>query len=249
LNKQEWLGLMIGNSRLHWAYFAHDELQQTWNTSKVDSLTELPQVISPQLNTYLQCQIPLYVASVVPSATKLYLKLPQTTIINSRKIPLGGVYPTMGVDRILALWGGGCRYQFPCLVIDSGTALTFTGANRDRQLMGGAILPGVRLQMETLFFNTAALPEIEIMEQIIPRWAMDTPCAIQSGIIYTIVGGIKGFIDDWLRQYPQSAIVLTGGDTVILQQYLKQVDPPLAHRMIFDPDLIFFGIQEYIRGN
>ena len=192
MSTKDWLGLMIGNSRLHWAYFFNYKLQQTWNTSKANSLKELITILPPEINRYLELQIPLYIASVVPSATTIYLKLPQTRIINAKKIPIQGVYSTMGIDRILALWGGGCRYQFPCLVIDSGTALTVTGANEAKKLIGGAILPGVRLQIESLFFNTAALPEIEILETITPRWAMDTPNAIQSGVIYSILGGIKG---------------------------------------------------------
>ncbi|MGY6528922.1 MAG: pantothenate kinase [Cyanobacterium sp.] len=245
MSQENWLGLMIGNSRLHWAYFVENELQQTWNTIKGDSLRELEDIIPPEINGYLKKEIPLYVASVVPSATRLYLQLPQTIIIDVHSIPIEGIYNTMGCDRTLALWGGGCKYGFPCLVIDSGTALTFTGANDTRRLIGGAILPGVKLQMETLFFNTAALPEVEILEQFIPRWAKNTPNAIQSGVIYTILGGIKGFIDDWLEKYPSSSIILTGGDTMLLKQYFGKIYPSLADKIIFDSDLIFYGMKEY----
>nr|OEJ77568.1 pantothenate kinase [Cyanobacterium sp. IPPAS B-1200] len=236
---------MIGNSRLHWAYFADNQLQQTWNTIKGDSLRELEDILPPEINDYLKRAIPLYVASVVPSATRLYLQLPQTIIIDVRSIPIQGIYKTMGCDRTLALWGGGCKYGFPSLVIDSGTALTFTGANEHMELIGGAILPGVKLQMETLFFNTAALPEVEILEEFIPRWAKNTPNAIQSGVIYSILGGIKGFIDDWLDKYPSSSIILTGGDTILLKQYFAKIYPSLAYKIIFDSDLIFYGMKEY----
>ncbi|MBE9223298.1 pantothenate kinase [Cyanobacterium stanieri LEGE 03274] len=245
MSHENWLGLMIGNSRLHWAYFADNQLQETWNTIKRDSLRELEDILPPVVSNYLKTAIPLYVASVVPSATRLYLQLPQTIIIDVRSIPIQGIYKTMGCDRTLALWGGGCKYQFPCLVIDSGTALTFTGANENQELVGGAILPGVKLQMETLFFNTAALPEVEILEDFIPRWAKNTPNAIQSGIIYSILGGIKGFIDDWLEQYPSSSIILTGGDTILLKQYFAKIYPFLADKIIFDSDLIFYGMKEY----
>ena len=202
-----WLGLMIGNSRLHWCYFCEDELMKTWNTDRVSNLKDLPQVLDEELKEYLVQGLPLYVASVVPSATKIYLPLPQTHIINCNLISLANVYPTMGVDRILALWGGGCHYGFPCLVIDSGTALTFTGADQQKSIIGGAILPGVRLQLQSLFFNTASLPEIEIIGGTIPRWANNTPCAIQSGVINTIIAGIKDFSNDWLCRYPESKVL------------------------------------------
>jgi type III pantothenate kinase len=241
-----WLGLIIGNSRLHWCYFEEDKIQQTWNTLQAESLAELPNLLDNSLNSYLKAQIPLYIASVVPSATKIYFSLPQTIIINPQIIPLLDIYSTMGVDRILTLWGAGCNYGFPCLVIDSGTALTFTGVNENKKLIGGAILPGVRLQLQTLFFNTAALPEIQIIGDIIPRWAKNTPSAIQSGVIYTIIATIRDFTQDWLSQYPQSKVILTGGDALLLFQYLQAIFPEISHQIIVDSNLIFLGIQKYI---
>ncbi|MGI0482228.1 pantothenate kinase [Geminocystis sp. CENA526] len=244
---KNWLGLIIGNSRLHWCYFEDDTICGTWNTPQVESLGELPLVVDRTLHSYIAKKIPLYIASVVPSATKIYLSLSQTRIINPKAIPLQDVYVTMGVDRILTLWGAGCHYGFPCLVVDSGTALTFTGADGDKKLVGGAILPGVRLQLQTLFFNTAALPEIEIIEEITPRWAKNTPSAIQSGVIYSIVSGIKDFSQDWLRQYPDSKIILTGGDAVLLGQYLDAIFPEITDKIIVNTDLIFLGIKEYVK--
>jgi type III pantothenate kinase len=151
----------------------------------------------------------------------------------------------MGIDRILALWGGGCRYGFPCLVIDSGTALTFTGADAQQNVIGGAILPGVRLQLQSLFFNTASLPEIDIISDMTPRWANNTPCAIQSGVIYTIVAGIKDFSRDWLSKYPNSQVILTGGDALLLSEYIKTLEPDLSDRFIVDSNLIFFAMENY----
>ena len=240
-----WLGLMIGNSRLHWSYLSNDKLVKTWNTSQVSSLTELPKVIDDQLKKLLLSKIPLYVASVVPSATKIYLPLPQTHIINCNLIPLENVYPTMGIDRILAVWGAGCYYGFPCLVIDSGTALTLTGADPQAKVIGGAILPGVRLQLQSLFFNTASLPEIEVICGETPRWANDTPHAIQSGVIHTIVSGIKDFSLDWLSRFPESKVILTGGDARLLSDYLNKLYPEHNDRFLVDANLIFRGMQQY----
>ena len=70
--------------------------------------------------------------------------------IGLEDIPLEGLYPSLGVDRALALWGAGATWGFPCLVIDGGTALTLTGGNGDGFLVGGAILPGLRLQLQSL---------------------------------------------------------------------------------------------------
>jgi type III pantothenate kinase len=237
---------MIGNSRLHWSFFANGQLKKTWNTLQVEKINQLSQVVAQELSAYLEQKIPLYLASVVPSATKIYLQLPQARMINTQQIPIKGIYHTMGSDRILALWGAGCRYRFPCLVIDGGTALTFTGADEKPELIGGAILAGVRLQQQALFFNTAALPEIEIMGEITPRWAVNTPSAIQSGIIYSLISSIKDFTEDWLKTFPDSSVILTGGDALLLARYLDKVFPLISQIITVDPNLIHWGLKGYV---
>lgn len=49
------------------------------------------------------------------------------------------------------------------LVIDAGTALTFTAADADQRLVGGAILPGLGLQRSSLAQKTATLPRVELL--------------------------------------------------------------------------------------
>lgn len=246
---ENWLGLMIGNSRLHWAYFQGQELRKTWNTLQADTIKELETVLDDELYRLIQSRISLYVASVVPSATKIYLSLPQTIIIDYKTIPLQNIYDSMGCDRILALWGGGNHYGFPCLVIDSGTALTFSGADENHCFQGGAIMPGVKLQLQSLFFNTAALPEVEIIGDITPRWATDTPSAISSGVIYTIIAGIKDFAQDWLEKHPHSRVILTGGDALLLAKYIQSIYPQFSHKLITDPNLIFWGMANYAHNH
>ena len=42
----------------------------------------------------------------------------------------------MGIDRALAGFGAGKQFGFPCLVIDAGTALTFTAIDPQKQFFG-----------------------------------------------------------------------------------------------------------------
>jgi type III pantothenate kinase len=121
--------------------------------------------------------------------------------------------------------------------------MTFTGANQHQQLIGGAILPGLGLQFKSLSQGTAALPQTNLPLSIPHRWAVNTPEAIQSGIIYTVLAGIKDFITAWQQEYPHSKIVLTGGDRTALLNYLQSHFPPLAAEVISDPNLIFWGMR------
>jgi type III pantothenate kinase len=251
---EPWLALAIGNSRLHWAWFVGSRLHHTWDTAHLSpeaiatlithhfdftpylqSSTELPLKYQPEL----------WIASVVPEQTGYWQIYSNIHVITLDHLPLQGIYPTLGLDRALALWGAIKTLGAPVLVIDAGTALTFTGADRGNRFAGGAILPGLQLQMRSLFHNTAALPLLEpnFLPSIPPRWACNTPDSIRSGVLYTTLAGLQEFAEAWLQEFPGSAIALTGGDSMLLYTYLKQLSSKLAIQLTLDPHLIFWGIQ------
>ncbi|ACB52571.1 putative bordetella pertussis Bvg accessory factor [Crocosphaera subtropica ATCC 51142] len=244
---KEWLALMIGNSRLHWGYFQGEILQNTWNTTHHDQLIDPLILPNHCLLGNLSLTLPLIVASVVPSQTKLWQNYQNTVLINLEDIPLNNLYQTIGIDRALAALGAGDKYHFPCLVIDAGTALTLTGIDSDRTFIGGAILPGLKLQFNSLSTKTAALPNIDLPKKLGDRWAGNTENAMISGILYTLISGIKTFINDWLYKYPDSEIVLTGGDAAQLYDYFQQDNYEHLEELTVDHNLIFWGIRSINR--
>lgn len=251
------IALMFGNSRLHWALFIDKILYSTGDTFHLPESIIQQLAQDPTLDNWLTAislptnlpiipdyPIPLISASVVPSQTALWQIYPHLRIITLEDVPLDKMYPTLGIDRALAVWGAGITWGFPTLVIDAGTALTFTGVDNHKSLVGGAILPGLGLQFASLGQETGQLPLLEpsIITSLPPRFAMNTSAAIQSGVIYTLLSGIKDFIEDWLRLFPNSQIVITGGDSNLLKTHLQQQFPDIESRLIVDNHLIFQGI-------
>ncbi|MBD2577370.1 type III pantothenate kinase [Oscillatoria sp. FACHB-1406] len=270
----DWLGLAIGNSRLHWAWFQGQTLLETHNSEHFS-----PENPSQFIPLRWPINIPLIMASVVSQQTVLLKKSGlwgAIAEIQLADIPLEGIYATMGIDRALSILGAAQTYGAPILVIDAGTALTFTAASPSPRLpvpqspphpvspspshpvspspphpltpsphpltlLGGAILPGLRLQFQVLGQKTAALPEVQLPESLPSRWCLETEGAIASGILYTVLAGIRDFIADWRAQFPQSAIVLTGGDADWLQRQLLEIPG-----IIVDPYLIFWGMRGII---
>lgn len=262
LSDSSWLALMIGNSRLHWAWFIGEKLYLSWDTqhlpasvvqqlAKYQTLDDLVrEIMPPNLITKIGIQessshlVVLSLASVVPNQTVLWQDYSNVHEITLDQVPLQGIYPTLGIDRALALWGAGETWGWPMLVIDAGTALTLTGADPNRCLIGGAILPGLGLQLQSLSQKTANLPLIDTKDVAIPpRWAINTQDAIFSGVIYTIIAGIRDFIAAWWQEFPDSYITLTGGDRTLLLTYLQAQFPTIAAKVIPDPDLIFWGMR------
>ncbi|MBD1849247.1 pantothenate kinase [Cyanobacteria bacterium FACHB-502] len=245
----EWIALAIGNSRLHWAWFQKGELIAAWDTAH--PALELAPLAFFHQNSNLPADaafadLPIYIASVVPAQTAFWQTCPQAQLLTLEQIPLRGLYPTLGIDRALALWGAVDRNKLPALVIDAGTALTFTGANAQQEFIGGAILPGLTLQRRSLSDQTAALPLIQPSKKLPPRWAKTTAEAIGSGIFYTVLSGIKDFISNWEQEFGQGAIVLTGGDAPSLVHGLKAQHPELAQKITIDPHLLFRGMQAIV---
>ncbi|MGK7885071.1 MAG: pantothenate kinase [Crocosphaera sp.] len=246
---EEWLALMIGNSRLHWGYFQGEFLHKTGDTLHIQEMVNALRLPDNCFSFPLADSLSLILASVVPSQTKFWQSYQNVNFIRLEDVTLNNLYSSMGIDRALAALGGGEMYQFPCLIIDAGTALTLTGIDSERTFLGGAILPGLKLQFDSLSTKTAALPSINLPKKLSDRWANNTENSIISGILYTVLSGIKTFIDDWLSKYPESKIILTGGDATQLYDYWQQENYEQLEQIIVDHNLIFWGMRSlYISG-
>jgi type III pantothenate kinase len=254
-----WLALAIGNSRYHWAWFLNTELQASWDTNYLTTAQIEGSVFGDRDANFLELlptnlrelidrcrldldRLPIYLCSVVPSQTEIWQRVERVKQITLVDIPLLNLYPTLGIDRALTLLGAGENYGYPALVIDGGTALTITGVDRDRSLVGGAILPGLRLQFRSLATGTAALPEVVLPDILPRRWSDRTEGAIASGILHVVSSGIRDFIDDWWRLFPDRQVIFTGGDGEILARYLRSIlSPDLGAKILVDRQLIFQG--------
>ncbi|WP_233744670.1 pantothenate kinase [Leptodesmis sichuanensis] len=257
---ESWLALAIGNSHLHWGLFIGDRLHHTWDTPHL-SPDQVHYLIShhfdftlfpssphpPPPNPHpLISNPPLHIASVVPTQTQLWTTYPQAHLLQLTDVPLQGMYPTFGLDRALTLWAAILAIGSPVLVIDAGTALTFTAADENHHLLGGAILPGLRLQLAALSQNTAALPHSPLPTShspLPPHWSLTTPEAIASGILHTLLAGIRDFLNHWWKRYPAGQVMMTGGDSDRFYHYLITEQPILAQRLHCDRTLIFKGMQ------
>jgi type III pantothenate kinase len=265
-NLMGWLALVVGNSRLHWAFFDVDNLLQRWDTSHCSMsqfralqnqgfarvVWERLEIPYPQdLHDIGPEQPELWMASVVKSAVWGLANYPHLNVVKRQQIPLGGLYGTIGVDRALTLLGAGLVYGWPVLVVDCGTALTFTAGKWDDiegqgYFIGGALLPGLGLQFRVLHSDTDQLPHLDHRNLAWPkRWARTTENAIVSGILHTQLAGIRDFLDDWYQRYPKGKVLFTGGDGQKMAEYLRQYSPSFAKPIQVDPDLMFWGLRAY----
>jgi type III pantothenate kinase len=116
-------------------------------------------------------------------------------------------------------------------VVDLGTAITVDCVSSDGVFLGGAILPGMRMQARALHEGTAKLPEVELAE---PEgvFGADTVEAIRSGIVVGVRGAVRTLVEAYaseLNQWP--IVVTTGGDADLFgnpEGIVQAQAPPLC---------------------
>ena len=141
----------------------------------------------------------------------------------------------IGVDRVCAAAAAYDRIQSACAIVDFGTAVTVDVVDDEGTLLGGAILPGMRLQLGALCEHTAQLPLVEPDFPKLP-FGRDTNEAMQAGVCRGLLGAVRGLVEGYaahLHRWPQ--LVATGGDMAIVAKHCDFLDSLV-------PDLTWRGI-------
>lgn len=140
-----------------------------------------------------------------------------------------------GVDRVVTVAAAYEQLGKACVVIDAGTAITVNCCNDKGDFLGGAIAPGVEMQLKALHEKTAKLPEVTLAT---PQgvFGRSTPEAIRQGVFHGVRGMVKELLENYateLGSWPEA--IATGGDAAKLFEGWE-----LIHAI--SPDLILYGI-------
>jgi type III pantothenate kinase len=182
----------------------------------------VPSLIIPfreMLSDLLECSVLL----IEPS---IYDRLP-ITIIDPYEI---------GTDLVADATAAFIGYGGPSMVIDFGTALTFTTISKTGEILGVAISPGLLTALKSLTGNTAQLHDVPLD---IPPSVMgkNTVQAIQSGIVLGFAGLVDSMISRTENELGEKlTVIATGG----LSSVLKNVSPRIE---IIDENLTLDGLK------
>jgi len=137
----------------------------------------------------------------------------------------------VGADRLANAVGAKTRYGLPVIVVDFGTATTLDAVSREGIYMGGAILPGVELMLESLAGRTARLPRIALSDATRPI-GRTTPESLRSGVLLGSAGAIEHLLTLFKAELGSDAhVVATGGlaeRVAPLCPQIQTVDPLLT---------------------
>lgn len=176
--------------------------------------------VVPELNDLLaQFTKPLVNKKPVFVGPKIYEQLPITTQ-NPHEI---------GTDLIANAMAGFALYQQDIVIVDFGTALTFTIVDSNGNIKGVNIAPGLKTAIKALVGNTAQLPDVplELPESVI---GINTTSAIQCGILWGYVGMVEGMLDRIQAELKKEMkVVATGGLSAILHPLNDRFDEVNRH--------------------
>ena len=149
---------------------------------------------------------------------------------------------SVGGDRIVAAVGAIAKYEGPIIIMDMGTATTMDVVDRAGNYIGGVILPGVKVALNSLVSNTAQLPRInlDIPKRVIGK---NTVECMRNGIMYGNAATLDGLIDRMEAELGEKAtLVSTGGMS-------RFITPLCIHKITYDPDLLLRGLMILYRQN
>ena len=130
----------------------------------------------------------------------------------------------IGTDLVANAVAAWARFKAATLVVDFGTALTFTMLDGTARVIGVAIAPGLKTAVRALSTNTAKLPfvPLELPESAIGK---DTVHAIQSGILLGYTHMVKGMISQIKQELATDCkVIATGGLSSILHTLESDFD-------------------------
>lgn len=189
------------------------------------------------------------IASVVPNydytikhAIASYFAAPLFILQSGVKTGLNVKYKNpneVGADKIANAIGA--VEAFPnknIIIVDMGTATTICAVNKKRDYLGGTILPGMRLAMESLKSNTAKLMGVDI-EAPAACLGRTTRESIQAGLYFGQLGALKEIIANFKQEAFSGEPVVIVGTGGFSQLY--------KDKSLFDtvlPDLVLQGLRK-----
>ena len=195
------------------------------------------------------------VASVVPAATPALLEClgsafgVQPLVIGPgvrSGLPIRYDPPrSLGADRLANAVAATAEFGAPVVVVDLGTACTFTVVDRGGQLVGGAIASGVGLAAEALVAAGARLQAVSLAGDEPPLVGRTTDESVRSGVLYGFAGLVDGLLTRIERELGSAklAVVATGGLAPILTPLTRRVDA-LRPRLTLDGPRLLWELNE-----
>ena len=220
-----------------------------WQVWRIPSRTDQPELFyGIKIRDYfLEAALPIelveiiVVSSVVPGLTDKIRNVVRS-LFRREPVVLGpGIYDKLpievlnpyeiGTDLVANATAAYFKFRKTCIVVDFGTALTFTTISGEGKILGVSIVPGLRTAIRALSQNTAKLFDVPL-EMPSSALGRNTVSAIQSGIVIGYEGLVKSIVQAIRDELETECLAIaTGGLSFVitsLKGFFHVVDPQLT---------------------
>lgn len=237
----------IGNTNIVFGTYNKKECLNHWRiqTDQLKTADEYEVIFRSLLTAGNICRAHVenvILSSVVPTLVRPFNEMLEVLFENAKvtnvnpeiynKLPIKILNPfEIGTDLVANAVAAYNTYGKLTMVIDFGTALTFTTIGAQSEIKGVAIAPGLETAVHALAGKTAQLPQIHLTP---PPSVLgeNTVHAIQAGIVF----GYTGLVDSIIKQTQNElneklTVVATGGlSSVIapLTRNIQHIEPMLT---------------------
>lgn len=185
------------------------------------------------------------ICSVVPQITSI-VRLAAEKVLRRQILVVGPGIKTglnilmdnpaqLGSDLVAGAVAGINEYPLPLIILDMGTATTICVIDEKKNYIGGMILPGVMVSLNSLTASASQLQGISLEppRQMIGKNTID---CMKSGIINGNAAVVDGMIDRIEEEIGKKATaVATGG-------LAKAIVPYCRRKVILDDNLLLKGL-------
>ena len=247
------LSIDIGNSIIKFAVYKLPSFDKATGFHVASSSIKSPDEYRLLMNQFLsESQLSeqinaSVIASVVPSLTgPIYQAAMQICGCKPFIIGTGthtgfkiniDIHSQLGADIVANVAAARLALTPPFVVVDMGTATTLTAIDRNGNIAGTIIHPGLKISLDILSHSAALLNDVPLTKPAV-LVGQNTITSIQSGIINGHICMIDGFIQqlhETLCNMDETlSLIATGG-------HAETVIPNCRYKIEIDPDLTVRG--------
>lgn len=223
------LAIDIGNSNIVFGIYDGGQWLKTFRVPTASADILLPEEWTTTYKPHIHRAA---LSSVVPSVTDKVLSFLKKENLTPYRITSES-YEGLAIDipnkkeigTDLVANAVAAHDRFPMdnkIIVDFGTALTFTALSSAGQILGVAIAPGLKTAMYALFENAEQLPEVPL---VMPKSALgkNTIHALQSGVLLGYVGLVEGMLKRMKSEIDGNCRVLATGGLAFVMKPLHSV--------------------------
>ncbi len=148
----------------------------------------------------------------------------------------------LGSDLVVDAVAGINNYPVPQIIVDMGTATTFSVIDKDKNYIGTLITTGMAISADILTSRTSQLPRIgfELPSSVVGKNTVDS---MRNGIMYANAAAIDGIAERIEEELGEKCTVIaTGGMSGVVTSLCKR-------KIITDDELLLKGLMIIYRKN